>query len=117
MANRIVWFDVPVVNLNRAIQFYSSVVDIEIKEELPGVAVMSHGPDEVSGCPYAPDEDQISDSGLLLYFNVNGRLDPAIHAASQNGGSVVEPKHEIGQYGFRAKVIDSEGNKIVLHSE
>ena len=117
MANRIVWFDIPVSDLNRAIRFYSAVLDIEIKEEFPGVAVMAHGANEISGCLYKTDEDQVSDSGLLLYFNVNGRLDVAVDATTENGGSVLEPKHEIGQFGFRAKVIDSEGNRIALHSE
>ncbi len=117
MANRIVWFDIPVSDLDRAIRFYSAVLDIEIKEEFPGVAVMAHGANEIPGCLYKTDENQVSDSGLLLYFNVNGRLDAAVDAATENGGSVREPKHEIGQFGFRANVIDSEGNRIALHSE
>jgi hypothetical protein len=117
MANRIVWFDIPVSDLDRAIRFYSAVLDIEITEEHPGVAVMAHGANEISGCLYKTDEDQITDSGLLLYFNVNGRLGEAVDGATENGGSIVEPKHEISQFGFRAKVIDSEGNTIALHSE
>lgn len=117
MANRIVWFDIPVNDLNRAIQFYSSVLDFEIKEESGGVAVMPHGPGEVAGCLYQSEDDQPSASGPLLYLNVNGRLDAAIDAAEKNGGTIVEPKHSIGNYGFRAKVIDSEGNRIALHSE
>ena len=42
MANRIVWFDVPASDLERAMTFYSKVLDVEINEEFPGVAVMSH---------------------------------------------------------------------------
>ena len=33
-----------------------------------------------------------------------------------NGGEVMQPKHQIGPYGYRAVVIDSEGNRIALHS-
>jgi predicted enzyme related to lactoylglutathione lyase len=29
---------------------------------------------------------------------------------------VLQGKHQIGEYGFRAIVLDSEGNKIALHS-
>ncbi len=117
MAHQIVWFDIPVKDLNRAIQFYSSVLDVEIKEEFSGVAPIAHGPGEVAGCLYQSDDDQPSASGPLLYFNVNGRLDAAVDAVEKSGGTVVEPKHSIGNYGFRAKVIDSEGNRIALHSE
>ncbi len=42
MPNQIVWFDLPVTDLNRAIIFYSKVLDAEITEEFPGVAIISH---------------------------------------------------------------------------
>jgi uncharacterized protein len=34
-----------------------------------------------------------------------------------NGGSVIQDTHPIGPHGFRAVVLDSEGNRIALHSE
>ncbi len=74
MANRIVWFDVPASDLERAMTFYSEVLDVEISEEFPGVAVMSHDQGEVGGCVFKSEEIQPSDQGALLYFNVNGRL-------------------------------------------
>ena len=58
-----------------------------------------------------------STGGPLLYLNANGRLDQAVAAAAANGGKVVEPKHQIGPHGYRAIVLDSEGNRIALHSE
>ena len=53
---------------------------------------------------------------MLLYFNCEGRLDEAIAVVEPNGGKVLEQKHQIGPYGFRAVVLDSEGNRIALHS-
>ncbi len=117
MTNRIVWFDVPASDLERAINFYSKVLDVEIKEEFPGVAVMSHDQDEISGCIFKSEEIQPSDQGALLYFNVNGRLDEAVSAVVACGGTIKEPRHPIGEFGHRALVIDSEGNRIALHSE
>jgi predicted enzyme related to lactoylglutathione lyase len=32
------------------------------------------------------------------------------------GGSIVEQVHQIGEHGWRGIIIDSEGNKCVLHS-
>ncbi len=39
-----------------------------------------------------------------------------MEAASKNGGKIIEPKKQIGPYGFRAIILDSEGNKMALHS-
>ena len=117
MTNRIVWFDLPAADLKRAMNFYSKVLDAEISEEFPGVAVFSHDQGEVSGCVFKSEDIQPSDQGALLYFNVNGRLEEAVSAAKECGGNIKEPPHPIGDFGHRALVIDSEGNRIALHSE
>ncbi|MFQ5597948.1 MAG: VOC family protein [Nitrospiria bacterium] len=116
MPNRIVWFDLPVRDLNRAIQFYSEVLDAEIKEDFPGVAVIAHKKDAVSGCLFLSESQQPSKEGTLIYFNVQGRLAAAVDAVKKNGGQVEQPPHEMGPFGNRAIVIDSEGNRIALHS-
>ena len=117
MANRIVWFDVPALDLKRAMNFYSKVLAVDISEEFPDVAVMSHGEGEVAGCVFKSEEIQPSDQGTLLYFNVDGRLDAAVAAVEECGGTIKEAAHPIGEFGHRAIVIDSEGNRIALHSE
>ncbi len=117
MTNRIVWFDVPTLDLDRAMKFYSRVLDAEVNEEFPGVGVISSDEGAVSGCVFKSDEVHPSDQGALLYFNVNGRLEEAVSAAEECGGTVKESPHAIGEFGHRAIVIDSEGNRIALHSE
>ncbi|MCC6487511.1 MAG: VOC family protein [Candidatus Hydrogenedentes bacterium] len=117
MSNRVIWFDLPVIDLKRAMKFYSKVLEAEVREDRPGVAVITHEAGEVSGCLYAKLSTGPSEGGALLYFNANGRLEEAVAAAEQNGGSVVKPPHSIGPYGRRAIVMDSEGNRIALHSE
>lgn len=116
MANRVVWFDVPVEDLARATEFYSRVLDIAI-EEAGDVAILEHSGNDVAGTLYKRDDDKPSASGLLLYFNVSGRMDEAIEAVEQNGGKILQAKEQIGPYGYRAIVLDSEGNRIALHSE
>ena len=116
MAHRVVWFDVPVTDLSRAIEFYSKVLDIAVEEE-HGVAILEHSGNDVAGCLFKSEDEMPSDSGLLLYFNVSGRLDAAMNAAEQFGGKILKKKEEIGQYGYRTIVLDSEGNRIALHSE
>jgi len=43
-------------------------------------------------------------------------LEEAVALVEANGGKIVQPVHPIGPYGFRAIVLDSEGNRIALHS-
>jgi predicted enzyme related to lactoylglutathione lyase len=117
MSHAIGWFDIPVLDMARAMRFYSTVLEREIKEEFPGVAVMTHAKGDVAGCLYKKDGEIPSEHGPLLYFNVPGLLDDAVRLVPGLGGKIVQPKHSIGPYGFRAIVLDSEGNRIALHSE
>ncbi len=117
MANTIVWFDLPVLDLQRAIDFYSAVLVTRVSEEFPGVAVFSHQQQEVAGCLFVSATHKPSRDGALLYFNVNGRLQDAVDIAQQHGGTLEQAPHAIGPHGFRSVLLDSEGNRIVLHSE
>jgi predicted enzyme related to lactoylglutathione lyase len=119
MANTVVWLDIPVVDLDRAIAFYSAVLGRSIpKHEMPemSIGVFPHEGPEVAGCLYQSQSVRPSEHGPLLYFNTDGRIDEAIAAVELHGGKVLQPKESIGPYGFRAIVLDSEGNRIALHS-
>lgn len=120
MANQIVWCDIPVLDLDRAVKFYSAVLGQAVKkQEFPGmtIGVLPHNDGEVGGCLFTSADEKPSDKGLMIYLNVNGRLDGALSAVASNGGKIVQPKHQIGPFGFRAIVLDSEGNRIALHSD
>ncbi|MFQ5732789.1 MAG: VOC family protein [Planctomycetaceae bacterium] len=116
--NRAVWFDIPVADLERACGFYSAVLSIKVSQEQFGdvkFAVLEHE-DGNGGC-LVPNADEVaSDRGILLYLNVDGRIRDAVAKVESCGGSVVQPIHAIGPHGFRSIVLDSEGNRIVLHS-
>ena len=119
MANQVVWVDIPVEDLDRAIGFYSSVLGREVrKQEYPGMAIgLLPGDDkDVSGCLYIGEDNHPSDHGPLVYLNAEGRLDEAVAAVDVNGGKVLQPKHAIGPYGYRAIIVNTEGNRVALHS-
>jgi predicted enzyme related to lactoylglutathione lyase len=119
MANQIVWVDIPVLDLDRAIKFYSAVLGKPVrKEQLPGftIGILPHEGPDVGACLVTSDEHKPSDHGPLIYLNAGGRLDAAIAAVPGSGGKVLKPKHSIGPYGFRSIILDSEGNRIALHS-
>jgi predicted enzyme related to lactoylglutathione lyase len=118
MASVAVWFDVPVLDLDRAIRFYSAVLGQPVqKHEGPGFAmgVFHHEGEGIGGCLFRCEENGPSDRGILLYFNCEGRLDEAVAAVEPNGGKVLEPRESIAPHGFRAIALDSEGNRIALH--
>jgi len=121
--NRIVWCDIPVADLDRAVRFYSAVLGAQVvKHEEHGMkfALLPHQEHEVSGClvPAGTNSEgpKPSAEGPLVYLSCQGRLDEALNAVAPNGGKVLKPKHPIGPYGFRGVVLDSEGNRIALHS-
>lgn len=121
MSNQIVWIDIPVVNLDRAIAFYSEVLDVDVtKEESQDFVfgLLPHTENNVSGCLYVPaaGDNAPSQTGPLIYLNAEGRLAEAVQAVRSNGGEVLQDKHQIGPYGWRAIVLDSEGNRIALHA-
>lgn len=119
MAHRIGWFDIPVCDLKRAVTFYTNVLAIDFEDlgpEIP-VAVMKHGPGDVAGCLFQNEDYQPSAQGALLYFSVEGRMNEAVSMVEANGGTIIEATRSIGPYGHRAVVLDSEGNRIALHSE
>ena len=119
MPNALVWTDIPVLDLDRAIQFYSAVLGSPVtKQEYPGgsIGLLPHEETNVSGCLFCSDTDKPSDHGPLLYFNCSGRLDEAAAVVEPNGGKILQAKHGIGPYGFRGIVLDSEGNRVALHS-
>ena len=120
MANCVVWIDLPVPDLDRAIAFYSSVLGTQLgKMEYPGMSLGFLPGQEsggVSGCLYVSDKVKPSADGPLVYLNCDGRLDDAEAAVVPAGGTVLEGKHQIGPHGFRVLILDTEGNRMALHS-
>jgi hypothetical protein len=121
MSNQIVWIDIPVVDLDRAIAFYSALLGADITKQSEQdfvFGLLPHTENNVSGCLYVPPEgdNAPSQTGPLVYLNAEGRLNEAVEAARSNGGKVLQDKHQIGPYGWRAIIVDSEGNRIALHA-
>ena len=117
--NRAVWFDIPVADLDRAVDFYSAVLAVGVAKEQFGdisFAVLDHEEGN-GGCLGVSPEEVSSDGGILLYLNVGGRIRQAVAKVAEFGGTVAEDVHAIGPHGFRAIVRDSEGNRIALHSD
>ena len=116
--NRAVWFDIPVADLDRAAAFYRAVLGVKVdKSSFDGFSfcVLEH--DQGNGGCLVPGAKEVSsNAGILLYMNVEGRIRDAASQVESQGGKVIEQIRGIGPHGFRAVVLDSEGNRIALHS-
>ncbi|KTD31137.1 MULTISPECIES: VOC family protein [Legionella] len=118
--NTFCWIDIPVVDLDRAIHFYSAILSEpvqKIAEHGFEFGLLPHAQDNVSGCLVVMNDRKPSQDGPLVYLNVEGQLDKAIEEAKKLGAKLVQAKEQIGPYGHRAIILDTEGNAIALYSK
>jgi uncharacterized protein len=119
MKHNIAWFDVPVTDLDRAIRFYSAVLASPVTTEKSGsipIGILPTPDGQKMGCLVTGDATKPSLNGVMIWFDVEGRLKESVAAATAKGGKILGEIHAIGGFGFRAEVQDSEGNRIALYS-
>jgi predicted enzyme related to lactoylglutathione lyase len=126
MKNNILgWFEIPVSEMDRAIKFYESVFGFKLQRNNMGALDMAWFPwkEDAPGAPgslvyhqdfYAPS----SDKGVLIYLTTpSGDLNKDQQAIEKAGGRIVVPRKQISEdYGYILVFIDTEGNRIALHS-
>jgi predicted enzyme related to lactoylglutathione lyase len=121
--NAVGWFEIPVTDMGRAMKFYEAVLDVKLSRNQVGEIDMAWFP-MVDGKGaagslvahaewYKPSQD-----GTLVYFTAySGDLESELGRVEAAGGKILVPKKSIGEYGFMAVVLDTEGNRIALHSK
>ena len=118
--NPVGWFEVYVQDMARATKFYQAVFEVKL-EKLPAPDIemwafpMSMESSGAGGALVRMQGFEPSGNSVLVYFTCE---DCAVEASrvKQAGGRIQKEKTSIGEYGFIALVIDSEGNMIGLHS-
>ncbi len=117
----ITWFEIPATDFQRAVKFYSTVFDKDLPvTHLNGsdMAFFSSEPLAVSGVIIAGEGAEPSSKGILLYLNGGDDLNVPLSKVEAAGGTVVLPKTRISaELGCYAIFIDSEGNRLALHSQ
>ena len=120
MSNALNWFEIPVTDLNRAKQFYGAVLDAELQDaSMDGfnLAMLPHTDGGVGGALVVGDDYTPSDKGPIIYLNAGDNLEAPLKRIEAAGGKVVMPKTQISEeIGYIAMFIDSEGNRMALHS-
>lgn len=121
MQDFISWFEIPATDFKRAVSFYQEIFDIKIKEtELFGsqMGFFPSNDENVSGAIVKGDDYQPASNGVVLYLNGGNDLQPILDKVKKVNGTIVVPKTQISEeIGFFAMFIDSEGNKLALHSK
>jgi uncharacterized protein len=120
-SNPVVYFEIPVLDLDRACDFYSKVFDTTLTQDLVDGYQMAffESFDEsfgASGALVVGDVYRPSHQGCFIYFGVES-IDETVARAVEHGGSVLYPKKSNGDLGSVAEIQDSEGNRIALHEE
>jgi uncharacterized protein len=117
MKNAVNWFELPVVNLERARKFYETVLGTTLKPEVFGGTPMAIFPyqDGVGGALVQDTRVRPSSDGTAVYLDAAGALDACVRRVEAAGGKVLLPKTDIGDPGFIALMLDSEGNRVGLH--
>lgn len=120
MANAINWFEIPATNFERATTFYSAIFKAEFAVQNMMGTQMAFFPTTdggVGGAICHGENHQPSAEGTLPYLNGGENLSEVLDRVEVAGGQVVMPKTQISEeIGYMAFFLDTEGNKIALHS-
>ncbi|MBI3511929.1 MAG: VOC family protein [Bacteroidetes bacterium] len=120
--NTLNWFELPVADFDRAKKFYETIFGITFH-------VMDFGGFKMGLFPAEPGSGKLngaichgewykpSKDGALIYFNCNPDLQASLDKIETAGGKILRPKTQISpDYGYMAMFMDTEGNRVALHS-
>ena len=117
-SNPVVYFEIPVNDIDRAIKFYTTVFNFDFNKETIDNNEMALFPfaDENSGISGALAKGEIykpTKDGVVIYFKIEN-IDKILKLATSNGGRILYPKTDNG-IGLVAEFEDTEGNRIALY--
>jgi uncharacterized protein len=124
MQHAISWFEIGTNDLERATKFYETIFGIQlIPMDLPNIKMRMFPLDDMmtqvggalvdSGGFHKPS----ATDGPLVYLNGNPDVQHILDKVEAAGGKIMVPKTAISpEYGYMAVIIDTEGNRIGLHS-
>ncbi|MBC7848179.1 MAG: VOC family protein [Chitinophagaceae bacterium] len=119
------WFEIPTTDIERATKFYETIFDIKMNPLDVAQFKMRMFPLEDMATGIGGALMQVSDGfykpsatdGPLVYLNANPDVQLILDKIEEAGGSILVPKTLISpEYGYMAVFLDSEGNRVALHS-
>lgn len=120
MENLISWFEIPAIDFDRAVTFYKAILGLAVEEvDMFGTKMGLFPMDgkNVSGAIVQGEDYKPSADGVIAYLNGGTDLQNVLNKVESNNGKVIVPKTQISpEFGYFAMFIDTEGNKMALHS-
>ncbi len=118
--NPVNYFEIPVTNFERAKTFYQGVFGVKLESmDYKGMKMASFPSDMKrygsSGSLTKAKGYRPSRNGVVIYFSVVD-IQGTLAKIGRRGGKTVFPKTSIGEWGFIAHFLDTEGNRLALHS-
>jgi predicted enzyme related to lactoylglutathione lyase len=121
--NAISWFEIPTQDLDRAQKFYEAIFQIQmIPLDTPQIKMRMFPLEDRMGVGgaivYNKEFYKASPTeGPLVYLNANPDVQNVLDRIEKAGGKIVVPKTLISpEYGHMAMFLDTEGNRVALHS-
>ena len=122
--NVVGWFEIPVLDMARAITFYEKVFGFKLTRQQMGPLDMAWFPWKEDAIGSAgslvcnPEFYQPSDKGTLVYFStISEDMTAELSRVEKAGGKMIVPKRLINEgIGYMAIFLDTEGNRVALHS-
>lgn len=120
MKSHISIFEIPAIEISRAVDFYQAILNIKIERmEMPDMkmGIFPYEGQVVSGVIIQAEGYKPSAEGVTIYLNAGDNLQVVLDKVERNGGKIIIPKtSHADESGYFAVLLDSEGNKIGLHS-
>ncbi|TLP80161.1 VOC family protein [Maribacter sp. ACAM166] len=114
------WFEIPAIDFQQAVHFYNHIFGIDMAQNITDVNAMAFFPvtSGIGGAVISGPGSIPSDKGPLLYLNGGNDLNNVLNKVEEVGGRVVMTKTLISlNEGYFAIFLDSQGNKLALHSK
>lgn len=120
--NTVNWFEIPVLDFDRAKGFFTKIFQLGEMHEMDMMGCrMGFFPSEGlnnSGAIIAHEEYEPSAKGVAIYFDVPNDLNIVLNRIEEAGGRIIVPKTQLpDEIGYFAMFLDTEGNRLALHSE
>lgn len=113
-------FEIPATDITRAVDFYQTILDLKIeKVNMPKMqmGILPYEGQMVTGVIIKAEEYKPSAEGVTIYLNGGDNLQAILDKVERNGGKILTPKSlHADESGYFAIFLDSEGNKMGLHS-
>lgn len=122
MKNAINWFSIPAKDLERATAFYETILATKLQPVAMPMGNMAFFPVEEGGIggslnQKGDDFQPLDNNHISVYLNAGNDVAVALAKVAAAGGMVVVPKTQISpEFGCFGVIIDTEGNKVGLHS-